>query len=136
MPFRGYYGGIQSKLCELTLSSAQQPAALSTRTPFDSLGDQQAPPHPDPTPKPKPSPNPNPSPRPNQDFRAYRIAYKAILRLEGFCRSWEIRRAYAEVKAASLVIARYARTYLAHQKFLEFREEEGLRTEVEEGPRT
>ena len=87
-------------------------------------------PHPDPTPNPKPSPNPNPSPHPNQDFRAYRIAYKAILRLEGFCRSWEIRRAYAEVKAASLVIARYARTYLAHQKFLEFREEEGLRTEV------
>ena len=40
------------------------------------------------------------------------------------------------MKAASLVIARYARTYLAHQKFLEFREEEGLRTEVEEGPRT
>ena len=33
------------------------------------------------------------------------------------------------MKAASLVIARYARTYLAHQKFLEFREEEGLRTE-------
>ena len=93
-------------------------------------------PHPDPTPNPKPSPNPNPSPHPNQDFRAYRIAYKAILRLEGFCRSWEIRRAYAEVKAASLVIARYARTYLAHQKFLEFREEEGLRTEVEEGLRT
>ena len=93
-------------------------------------------PDPDPTPTPKPSPNPNPSPHPNQDFRAYRIAYKAILRLEGFCRSWEIRRAYAEVKAASLVIARYARTYLAHQKFLEFREEEGLRTEVEEGPRT
>ena len=35
------------------------------------------------------------------------------------------------MRAASKVIARYARTYLAYQKFLEFREEAGLRTEVD-----
>ena len=36
-----------------------------------------------------------------KDFRRYRITYKAVLRLQGFCRSWEIRRAYNEVRAAS-----------------------------------
>ena len=34
-----------------------------------------------------------------KDFRNYRIAYKSTLRMQGFCRSWEIRRAYCEVRA-------------------------------------
>jgi len=61
-----------------------------------------------------------------KDFRKYRISYKAILRMQGFCRSWEIQRAYSEVRAASKMIQRYTRTYLAYQQFREFREDTSI----------
>jgi myosin heavy subunit len=32
-----------------------------------------------------------------RDYRRYRIIYRAVLRMQGFCKSWEIRRAYNEV---------------------------------------
>ena len=48
---------------------------------------------------------------------------------QGFCRSWEIRRAYNEVKAAAKIIQRFARTYLAHQKFGEMREDSATEPE-------
>lgn len=47
---------------------------------------------------------------------------RAIYRLQGFCKSWEIRRAYNEVRATTILFQRHARSYLAHQKLLDWRE--------------
>lgn len=52
----------------------------------------------------------------------YKRAKRCILRLQGFCKSWEIRRAYCEVRAAAKLLERWTRTYLAHQKLLDMRE--------------
>jgi len=57
-----------------------------------------------------------------RDYRRYRIIYRAVLRMQGFCKSWEIRRAYNEVRATAKLFQRHARTYLAHQKMLDWKE--------------
>jgi hypothetical protein len=57
-----------------------------------------------------------------QDYVKYRARRRAILRMQGFCKSWEIRRAYLEVRTAARLIQRYGRTYLAHQKLLDMME--------------
>ena len=59
-----------------------------------------------------------------KDYRKYRILYRAVLRMQGFCKSWEIRRAYMEVRSAAKVFQKYARSYLAHQKLLDMKESE------------
>jgi len=57
-----------------------------------------------------------------RDYRRYRLIYRSILRMQGFCKSWEIRRAYTEVRATAKLFQRHARTYLAHQKMLDWKE--------------
>jgi len=57
-----------------------------------------------------------------RDFRRYRSLYRAVLRMQGFCKSWEIRRAYNEVRATAKLFQRHARTYLARQKMLDWKE--------------
>ena len=59
-----------------------------------------------------------------KDYRKYRILYRAVLRMQGFCKSWEIRRAYMEVRSAAKVFQKHARSYLAHQKLLDMKESE------------
>jgi len=58
------------------------------------------------------------------DYRRYRITMRAITRLQGFCKSWEIRRAYLEVRAASRLLQRATRVYLAHQKLIDMKDSE------------
>ena len=59
-----------------------------------------------------------------QDYVKYRTYRRAIQRLQGFCKSWEIRRAYMEVRSAAKVFQKHARSYLAHQKLLDMKESE------------
>jgi hypothetical protein len=44
-------------------------------------------------------------------FVAYRKIRRAILRLQGFCKSWEIRRAYIDVRVSARLLQRHARTH-------------------------
>ena len=57
-----------------------------------------------------------------KDYQHFRRYKRAILRLQGFCKSWEIRRAYVEVRTAARLIQRYGRTYLAFKKFQDMRD--------------
>ena len=57
-----------------------------------------------------------------KDYQHFRRYKRAIQRLQGFCKSWEIRRAYVEVRTAARLIQRYGRTYLAYSKFRDMRE--------------
>ena len=57
-----------------------------------------------------------------KDYRFFRRYIRAIQRLQGFCKSWEIRRAYVEVRTAARLIQRYGRTYLAYRKFQDMKE--------------
>ena len=57
-----------------------------------------------------------------KDYQHFRRYKRAISRLQGFCKSWEIRRAYVEVRTAARLIQRYGRTYLAYKKFQDMRE--------------
>jgi len=57
-----------------------------------------------------------------KDYQFFNKRKKAIARLQGFCKSWEIRRAYVEVRTAAKLIQKYGRTYLAYKKFQEMRE--------------
>ena len=59
-----------------------------------------------------------------KDYAAYRRYMRAVQRLQGFCKSWEIRRAYVEVRTSARMFQRHARTYLAHKKFEDMRESE------------
>jgi len=62
-------------------------------------------------------------------FVAYRKIRRAILRLQGFCKSWEIRRAYIDVRVSARLLQRHARTYLAHKKFQDMLEDLDLTKE-------
>jgi len=56
-----------------------------------------------------------------KDYQKFRARKRAVQRLQGFCKSWEIRRAYVEVRTAARLIQRYGRTYLAYKKFEDMR---------------
>ena len=57
-----------------------------------------------------------------QPMLKFRKFQKAIRRFQGYCKSWEIRRAYLEVRAAAKLIERWTRSYIAHGKFLEMKD--------------
>ena len=59
-----------------------------------------------------------------KDYVAYRRIRRAITRLQGFCKSWEIRRAYIEVKTSARHFQKHARTYLAHKKLQDMMDSE------------